>query len=146
MLVGVLSIRVRAEVAVGELTEGVMNMFVAVADIVVGVTVDMLAKVKVIVLDATGIDLEFTLPPSYAVDVLVDSWAEAVVGNIDVSIDARVKMLIDVLVSGALVGIIFGVVTDLRIVVFGDVDVLAATMTALAFTNSTSLEETLTFS
>ena len=136
MLVEVLSIDLRAEVVVGTLTEVVLDVFIAVfAEIVFGDGVDMFANVN-----------ELTLSPPYTVDVLVDSWAEAVVGNIDVSIDARVKMLIDVLVSGALVGIIFGVVTDLRIVVFGDVDVLAATMTALAFTNSTSLEETLNFS
>ena len=82
MLVEVLSIDLRAEVVVGTLTEVVIDVFIAVfADIVVGDSVDMFANVN-----------ELTLSPPYTVDVLVDSWAEAV-GNIDVSIDVRVKML-----------------------------------------------------
>ena len=108
MLVEVLSIRVRAEELVGELADGVIDVFIAVvivaeADIIVICgRVDMLANAKVIALDVTGIDLEFALPSSYAVDVLRDSWDEAI-GNIDVSIDVRVNMLIDVLAVGVLV-------------------------------------------
>ena len=51
-----------------------------------GVSVDMSDNAKVIVLDVTGNDLEFSLPPPYAVDVLVGVWDEAAV-NIDASID-----------------------------------------------------------
>ena len=54
-------------------------------------------------------------------------------------------MLIDVLVAVLMLGTIFGVVSDFSIVVLGDVDVLAAAMTALEFTISPSLEETLSF-
>ena len=105
MLVKVLSIRARAEGVVGELADGVIDVFIAlviVAEtdiIVICGRVDMLANVKVITLDVTGIDLEFALP---SVDVLPDSWDEAI-GNIGVSIDVRVNMLIDVLAVGVLV-------------------------------------------
>ena len=123
-----------------------MNRFVALTGIAAEVTVDMLANVTVIVLDVKAIDLEFALPPPYAVDLLADAWDDEAVGNIDVS----VKMLIDVLVADEMAVTIFGVVSDFSIVVLGkdagkDVNVLSAAMTALEFTISPSLEATLSF-
>ena len=111
---------------VDTLTEVVIDVFTAVlANIVVGDSVDTFDNME-----------EFALSPPYTVDVLVDSWAKSL-GNIDVSIDVGVKMLIDVLVSGVLVGTIFGVVTDFSIVAVDDVNgenVLSAAMNALEFT------------
>ena len=122
--VEVLTIDLRAEVTVDDtLTEVVIDVFTAVlANIVVGDSVDTFDNME-----------EFALSPPYTVDVRVDSWTE-VVGNIDASIDVRVTLLIGVFVSGVWVGTIFDVVTDFSIVVLGDVDVLAAAMTALEFT------------
>ena len=151
-IVKVLSIGLSAEVMVGELTEVVIDEFAAMAigflsGIVVGISVDMLRNMKVAVLNVAVIDLEFDLPPSYAVDVLTDAWAEPVV-KIDSLIDARVKVLIDdVLVARVLVVAISGGVSGFGIVVSRDVNdenVVAAAMSALKFTISPSLEDTLT--
>ena len=110
--------------------------------------VDMLANVKVIALNVTGVALKFVLPSSYAVDVLRDSWDEAI-GNIDVPIDVRINMLIDVLaVVGVLVGTIFRAVTDFSIIPLDGMNgknALSAAMTALEVTISPSLEEISTF-
>ena len=133
MLAEVLSIDARVE-TVFDVAIGV------VADIVVGDSVGMLIDVKVIVLDAAGIELELAIPVSYVVVVLADAWAEAVF-NVDVLIDVRVKMLIIDVLTGVLVGTIVGAVSDFSIVALVEVtreNVLTTVMTA-------SLEEPLCF-
>ena len=133
MLAEVLSIDARVE-TVFDVAIGV------VADIVVGSSVDMLINVKVIVLDAAGIELELAIPVSYVVVVLADAWAEAVF-NVDVLIDVRVKMLIIDVLTGVLVGPIVGAVSDFSIVALVEVkreNALTTVMTA-------SLEEPLCF-
>ena len=108
------------------------------ADVVVGVSVDVLTDVDGILLDKTELDFEFDLSVSYAVDVLAGVWAKEWV-NIDGLIDMRIEVFI-----GALTVFVWAIVVissglGAVVLVEADENSLTAVMTALEFTVSTSL-------
>ena len=102
--------------------------------VTVGVGVNMLVDLEVTAVVAVVISLGFTVPLSYAVDVLTDVWSGPSI-DVRVSSGARVDFVVDAL-DRLCAGVNFDVLTDVS------ENVVAAVMiTALEFAKSPSLEE-----
>ena len=127
MFVEVLGISERSDVKIDVLLNDVVAAvvgIVALTDVVVDVSVDMLNEVKVIiVLGAGGIVLEFA-PISYTADVVIGMGTEALI-NIDVWVGMWVNVLVDVLA-----GIVIGVASGFANVLVSTMPVLESTIAA----------------